>query len=120
MPRTELTVNDLIPAALLDMESLLEAADQANGMLFYNGHGDKTFLIVKNADVSAKEITIPSTQSVGGLAVADMVISVAAAKSAIIGPFNQRTFNQPSPDFLKIAVDVDDDTSVTVGAFKLP
>lgn len=119
MPRTELTVNDFAPAGLLDMESLLEAADLANGMIFRNGTGGDVFLVVKNADASAKEITVVTPRKVAGQAVADMVVSIAAAKTALLGPFPQDAYNQGGSDTYKVYVDVDDDTSVTIGAFRL-
>lgn len=119
MARTVITVNDMVLTGL-DLDALLEAADQANGMIFTNGNGGKTFLAVKNADASPHNITVVTPRTVDGLAIADVAVEVAVGKTILIGVFSQGTFNQGSTDTNKVHVDIDDDTSVTIGAFRLP
>ena len=47
----------------------------------------QTKIIVNNGDVAVNNVTIVTTQTVAGLAVADRTVAVAASDIDIIGPF---------------------------------
>ena len=52
----------------------------------------RTVLWVKNGSGSSINVTVVSTKSVNGLAVADLVVAVPAGQDRLIGPFPRNTF----------------------------
>lgn len=71
---------------------------------------------VKNADVSANTVTVVSTKTVDGLAVADVSVAVSAGAEAFIGPFDPRTFNNASGN---VTVQHSNTTSNTIAVIKV-
>lgn len=53
-------------------------------------------LYATNIGTGALDVTVQSTASQDGLDVVDLVVSVAAGDTVLIGPFPRRTFGQPS------------------------
>lgn len=53
-------------------------------------------LMVTNNGVGAHTVTAQSPVTVDGLAVAELIVSVAAGETRLIGPFPKRTFGQPT------------------------
>lgn len=56
----------------------------------------KVFVLVKNSSASSINVTVTATATVTGLAVGNMVVSVAAGAEEMIGPFPKQTFGQPN------------------------
>jgi len=115
MPRTALTINETKRTSNgLDVDTALVAADQANGMVFTNSN-QNVFIYVYNGDASGKTLTFTTSQSFDGLALPDLTVSVGAGERKMIGPFGNSQYGNSG----LVYVDFDNDTSVTVGAFKL-
>jgi hypothetical protein len=82
------------------------------------------FLHVKNGDGSPHTATITTPNTVDGLAVSDLAVTIPAGEERIIGPFPyiyDTVDTDPDPDIdPAVFVDLDADTSVTLAAIKLP
>lgn len=63
----------------------------AGGDQFLND--GKTFLYFKNTNAATRTVTIATGGSIGGLAIADVAITVAQNEEKVIGPFDPRLFN---------------------------
>lgn len=55
----------------------------------------RTALYVTNVGASAHDVTVRTPPTQDGLALAELVVSVAAGATVLIGPFPARTFGQP-------------------------
>lgn len=67
--------------------------DVANGNSIAGNDG-RIFMEVKNDDASSQTVTVPTPGDVDGLAIADLVVSLTAGQTKLIGPFAPGTFNQ--------------------------
>ncbi len=78
--------------------------------------GNRTFIAVKNGSAASITVTCVTTQTVSDLAVADAIVTVAAAGEKWIGPFPASLFANASGyvDITYSAV-----VTVTVGAFSI-
>lgn len=76
----------------------------------------KTWLHIKNGDVSSKTVTIATAKTVDGLAVADRDVTIPASEERLIGPFPPTTYNDGDG---KVQLTYDAVTSVTVAVKKL-
>lgn len=115
MARTDLALQTLSYAGITPAYE----AGNVDGHMF-NNRG-RQFVVVKNGSAAAINATFVTPVTVGGRAVADDVVAVAAGGEKMIGPFEERTFNQSSgADVGKVYVDLSAVASVTVGAFTLP
>lgn len=118
MARTNVPVLETDPNGILDLDAVDVPVHITDGAMFTNdGH---TRVWVKNAGAGAHNVTVVTPRVVEGLAVADRVYVVGIGKSALIGPFDAATFNQPSgADAGKAYVNVDGTgTEVTLVPFK--
>lgn len=121
MARTVLTVQEIVRTGL---NPTFTPADATNGHSFDNT-GENVFIHVKNGDASSHTVTVTTPNSVDGLALADLSVSVPASGERIIGPFPNALYGtidtDPTPDIdPAIFVDIDVDTSVTIAAIRLP
>lgn len=110
MPRTALTVQSLGLNGQLN--ATMTNADAANGMSFLND--GQTMLVVRNADASAKTVTVKSVPDEWNRS-GDVVCVVSASGIGIFGPFTPAVFNQPDGT---INVDFSAATSTTIAAAK--
>lgn len=110
MPRTVIDATNVEPQESIALT--LAAADAMNGMMFLND-GSCT-LVVRNAAVGAKQVTIVAVPDEAGRAV-NYVKSVTAGTTEIFGPFRQAWWNQTTGNLGYVYVNFDDATSVTVG-----
>lgn len=116
MARTALTVNEITRTGIDDAAT--QAAANADGHAFYNG-GD-VFLVVENTNASTRTVTVVSTRTIDGLAVADLTVDVAQNERQIVGPFAPQNFNQQSgADAGKVYVNFDAVTDLTIAAYRL-
>jgi len=76
----------------------------------------RIFIHVKNGGVSPDTVTIVSQKTVGGLAVADQTVAIAAGAEAMIGPFNPDIYNDANG---KVNFSHSFITTVTQAAFHL-
>jgi hypothetical protein len=111
--RTALVVTDISRAV---NAGTLTAGDDVNEHDFVND--GRTIICALNTGTAAT-LTFLTPGTVGGLAIADLAVSVPihATKVALIGPFPPGIYNQSDG---KVYVDVDDDTNLSLGAFRLP
>ena len=119
MARTTLTVNDCLPTSLVVTGNL--TAGTADGHQFTNTDENVVLLINNTNGGAARGITIPTPATVGkgSHAIADATKSVAASNWVLMGPFENRYFQQ-SDGF--VHVDFDDGGSESdseVYAFKV-
>lgn len=100
-----------VASGLVDLAGGLAAAAAAGDTAEV---GPGKFLAVLNGDVDALVVTISTTGTVSGLAVADGSYTIAAADQAIIPLAN--VFRGSTG---RATITYDDETSVTVGVFEL-
>ena len=114
MPRTLIPTNTIIRDGIAPA---LTAGDTANGMYFVND--GRTFLYVLDVAAGVANFTFVTPGTVDTLAIGDRTVQVAvdATEGMFIGPFPPNIYNQSDGT---VHVDIDDDTSVTVEAFRLP
>ncbi len=70
--------------------AVVAVAAIADGHQFPND--ERTVLVVDNASASPTTLTIATTATVDGFAVADLSVVVAAGTRKVFGPFRQSTF----------------------------
>ncbi len=122
MARTVLTVQDVVRTGL---DVTYAAGDQANGHSFDNT-GHNVFLHVKNTNGATRDVTITTPNTVDGLAIGDLVVTVPATTGdTMIGPFPAALYDtidtDPDPDIdPAIFVDLEADSGITLAAVKLP
>lgn len=110
MPRAALVVQTIEVDGLEPTYTAAEAA----GNSFANT-GDQ-FLHVKNGSAADVDVTVQTPAKVGGIDIEEVVVTVTAGEERMIGPFPPGVFNQASGE---VYVDYEDETTVTVAAFKL-
>lgn len=115
MAREVLAVTDIIRTSPGNPGTLV-AAVAANNAEFIND--GRTILCVLNT-ATALNITLITQETVDGQAVDDpvMAVGIHADKVSMFGPFPPGIYNNSDGD---MEIDIDDDTSVTLGAFRLP
>lgn len=91
MPRTALTVTTIARTGTVQPSQ--EVGDVANGNSIAGNDG-RILLEVKNDDASSQTVTIPTPGTIDGLAIADLVVSLTAGQTKLIGPLSPSTFNQ--------------------------
>lgn len=110
MARTELTVQQVVQ----------DGTDPSFASAIADGHSfawsKVAWVHVVNDDASSKTITIPTPQTVAGLAVADHTVDVPAGEERLIGPFARDTFRQSDG---QVHIDYSATTSVTVAVFRI-
>lgn len=79
--------------------------------------GDRVFLHVKNGSGSSVTVTLTSTASVRGQAVANLTVAVPAAGERMIGPVQPDLFQNASDSLC--AIGYSSATSVTVAALRI-
>jgi hypothetical protein len=108
-----LTVQQVTRSGLRDDNVLVAAAGGGDSFL----PGRDTYIRVNNAGGAPITVTVVSTSTLVGLAVADVSVSVTNAQSRLIGPFPPEHFADPTDGLADITYS--GVTSVTVGAFNL-
>lgn len=112
MARAVLSVQKVVPSGL---QPVYSAGDLANGHEFAND--GNVFLHVKNTGGGACTVTVQTPATVGGMAIAEAIVSVPATTGdRMIGPFNTTIFNQVGG---LVYVDLSTATGVTLAAIKL-
>lgn len=114
---------DSITATPLANTGITESLSAASG----DGHsftntGDE-FVIVTNDYTDTVTMTVVTGGTIGGLAIADVDVAVAAGATAIVGPFQTGIFNQSSGDIYlnwNAAVTSTVADSVTLAVFQVP
>jgi hypothetical protein len=99
----------LATGLVADYETPLSLADN-----YIVANTGRTFLHVVNGGGSPTNVTIVTPRTVGGLAVADRVVAVAAGAEAFIGPFPVSVYSS------SLDVSFDFITSVSLAALTLP
>ena len=102
------------------------AAVDADGNKFYNN--GKTWLQIVNNYTETVTATFVTPGTIGGLAIEDKAIAVAASSTDFAGPFSTAYFNQstgssdPNYVYINYSTNITDSTvaSVTIGAYRLP
>ena len=112
MPRTAITVQSIVRTGL---EATYESFDQANGMSFSNA-GATAFVHIKNGDASGKTLTIVTSYTGDGLALADRTVSLAATSDYFIGPFPNGFYGNSTNT---VYLDIDSGTSVTIAVLQV-
>lgn len=118
MARTALTVLETSRTSNgLDLGGSLVAFDQANGMEV-NNSAQNVMIYIYNGDASGKTLTITTSYTSDGLALADLTATIAAGERRIFGAFSNGTYGSGSSSNL-LYLDIDSGTSVTIAAFKM-
>ncbi len=91
-----------------DIEDDDTAADASNNMYFVNN--GKTRLVIANGSGGSLDVVFNAPQKYG-LIDATLTVSTDAAKTSVVGPFDQGTFNQNDGT---VEVDIATDTSLTL------
>lgn len=103
-----------ITAAQIDSDGVVAALTAANVDGHSVVHRENLFLCVLNGSGSPITVTVQTPKTVGGLAVADRAITVAAGASAYISLDNADLYRQSDG---AVYVDFSAVTTVTVQAF---
>jgi len=101
------TLTPVAPARAANAITGVSAA--AGGDDFVND--GKKLVLINNDDADSLTLTITTTKTVDGEAVADKTITVPAGERHLIGPFPPNIYNDGDA---KVALSYDDETSVTV------
>lgn len=101
MARTALTVTDLDDAGVAPAA----VPGTVDGHKARN-HGD-LILVLKNGGAGAHVVTIPTPNTVDGLAIADRTISLAAGQTKYASEFTPEDYNQSGADAGMIYIDYD-------------
>lgn len=112
MPRTALTVEDIDRSGL---NATQNAVDQANGNEFTNTNQD-VFIRVENNSGGNLTVTIPTSITVDGEAVADKTVVIANTEFRYIGPFLNSYYGNGGTT---VHLDWSTGTSVTCEVMKL-
>lgn len=110
MARTEITAQTVAIAGVEPTETV----GQADGHFFANPastarYGTR-FARVRNSGASARDITFQTAAQVEGHEIAEMVVSIPAGESRVVGPFSIRVFNRAADEATnpnKVYVDYD-------------
>ena len=119
MARTLIPLNTIARAGI---QPALTAGDDANEMYFVND--GRTFIYVLNTG-GASNLTFITPGTVDTHAIANRTVAVAvhATGGMFIGPFPPSVWNNAgaaAEDNGTVHIDIDDDTTLTLGAFRLP
>jgi len=90
MARTEITVTQIVRSGATQTPT----DGNADGHMFANT--GKEFIRVTNSALTSRDLTVITQQQIDGLDVADLVVSIPAGESRLVGPFSPGTFNVPS------------------------
>ena len=96
-----------------------EAGDATDGHMWRNS--GREWIEVLNGGGGAVVVTIPTpAKTVDGLTIEDKAVTIGAGAEKKIGPFLPGHFNQPAggTDAGKAYIDLDVDTTVTLGVFR--
>lgn len=110
MSRSALATQSIAPAGLIPAYTTANAAGHS-----IRNRGNQ-FLHVKNGSGSSINVTLVTPVEVGGRAVDDDVIAVAAGAEKMIGPFDESIYNNPDGT---VNVNFSAVATVTVAAFNL-
>jgi hypothetical protein len=111
MARTALTVQQIDRTAGIVPSYAAVSAD--NNKFANDG---RCFIHVKNGAASPITATFATPGTVSGLAIADLVVTIANASEKMIGPFDVGLFNQ---DDAMVYVDFSSPTTITAAAVRL-
>ena len=120
MARTVLTVQDIVRTALTPN---FVAGDATNNHSFDNT-GHNVFIYAKTTG-TAVVLTVVTPNTVDGLSISDLDVTLPATGERIIGPFPKALYDtidtDPDPDIdPAIFIDLDVDTGLTLAVFRLP
>jgi len=87
IPVTSIVKTGTTPPAQTD-------GDSTNNHYFVND--GTTWLEIVSSDASSQTVTVETSKTVDGYALADQTLAVPAGATRLIGPFTTGTFNQPS------------------------
>jgi hypothetical protein len=96
IPVTQIAKEGVAPAGFT-------AGDAANDHVI-QGNDGLVFLEAVNTGGGPLDITVETPGNVSGLAVADLVVTVPAAATRLIGPFPPATFNQGGTSDVYVSV----------------
>ena len=119
MARTLIPLNTIVRAGI---QPALTAGDDAQEMYFVND--GRTFIYALNTGV-ASNLTFITPGTVDTKAIANRTVAVAvhATEGMFIGPFPPSIWNNAgaaAADNGTVHIDIDDDTNLTLEAFRLP
>jgi len=115
MARVPLTVTDIIRTGVGN-PGTLTAGDETDNHEFVND-GRTIIAVLKTGGTCVMTFQTPGT--VDGLAIGEQIVTpgVDATKVTMIGPFPVGDYNQADG---KVYIDIDDETTFSLGAFRLP
>lgn len=91
MARIEIPVSDIARTGIL--QSTQVNADVSNNHYIATNDG-RLFIEAYNNDVVSRDVTIETPLQVDGLDVMDLIVSLSAGQTKLIGPFPTGTFSQ--------------------------
>ena len=119
MARTALTINTVTTAGVTTTGNL--TAGTADGKYITNEDENVCLLVVNTDAGAARDITVttPATVGSGALTIEDEVFSIGISSTGIIGPWENRYFQQ-SDGFVHIDFHTGEESDIEVYAFKVP
>ena len=114
MPRADISVQQIDRSAgIVPTYGAAQAAGSGSNQFVNDG---RTFIHIKNGGGAPITATFVTPGNVAGLAIADVVVTVANGTERMVGPFEPGLFNQADGT---VHVDWSGVTSVTVGVLRL-
>ncbi len=114
MTRTALTIQQIDRDAI--GLAVTHPAPSTTELSIPNNDG-RVFIEIKNTGATTQTVTVQTPNQVAGLAIADLLATVAPTTGDIaVGPFPPAVFNQSDGS---VYVDISVSTTMTVGAFRL-
>jgi len=116
MARVDLPVTDIIRTGVGNAGTLI-ASDETDNHEFVND--GRTIICALKTGAAAGVLTFKTPGTVDGQAIAEQLVTpgVHATKVTMIGPFPPSIYNQTDGT---VHIDLDDETTLTLGAFRLP
>jgi len=115
MARVDLPVTDIIRTGVGNAGTLI-ASDETDNHEFVND-GRTIICVLKTGGAGVLTFLTPGTVDEQDIASQLVTPGVHATKVTMIGPFPPSVYNQSDGT---VHIDLDDETSLTIGAFRLP
>lgn len=99
-------------------EQVISRPGASLGLVAATGGGDdfvntgQQFLVIRNDDASTKTVTVVTSQTVDGLAVADLSVAVPAGNIVVVGTFFVSVYGT------SVSLTYSDVTSLTIGVLR--
>jgi len=97
----------------ISRSGLVATYEAAASTMEYAVSGENAIIHIKNANAATLTLTITTSKTIDGLAVADRTVTILTTEEHFIGPFNKTDYAD-SGDLIQIAFDITSSVTVAV------